>query len=129
LHEERLGNNAAACQLLASSHQEGELKGGQKAGVVSGETPSRQNGETAHVRTDEIVPQSGVYKVRHQKHRLPHEVSFLRDQQFPRCAQCQNAVIFELLRAVTDEAEAGISSPRICLYELPVLEDDTAKAG
>ncbi|MGC2742668.1 MAG: hypothetical protein WA672_05735 [Candidatus Angelobacter sp.] len=80
-------------------------------------------------RTDEIVPQSGVYKVRHQKHRLPHEVSLLRDQQFPRCAQCQNAVMFELLRAVPDEAEAEIFSPRICLYELPVLEDDTAKAG
>ena len=80
-------------------------------------------------RTDEIVPKSGVYKVRHQKHRLPHEVSLLRDQQFPRCAQCQTAVIFELLRAVTDETAAGISSPRICLYELPVLEDDTAKAG
>ena len=80
-------------------------------------------------RTDDIVPQSGVYKVSHRKHRLPHEVSLLRDQQFPRCAQCQNAVIFELLKAVTDETEAEISSPRICLYELPVLEDDTAKAG
>jgi hypothetical protein len=80
-------------------------------------------------RTDGIVPHSGVYRVRHQKHRLPHEVSLLRDQQFPRCAQCQNAVIFELLRAVADEAEAGISSSRICLYELPVLEDDAAKTG
>lgn len=80
-------------------------------------------------RTDEIIPQSGVYKVRHRKHRLPHEVSLLRDQQFPRCAQCQNAVMFELLRAVTDEADAEIPSSRICLYELPVIEDDTAKAG
>ena len=84
-------------------------------------------------RTDEIVPQSGVYKVRHRKHRLPHEVSLFRDQQFPRCAQCQDAVIFELLRAVTEEAEAAISPP-ISLYELPVLEDypltkDTPIAG
>lgn len=79
--------------------------------------------------TDEIVRQSGIYKVRHKKHRLPHEVSLFRDQQFPRCAQCQNAVIFELVRAAADEDEAVTSSSRICLYELPVLEDDTAAAG
>ena len=78
--------------------------------------------------TDEIVPQSGVYKVRHSKHRLPHEVGLFRDQQFPRCAQCQDAVVFELLRTVTDDVETAISPP-ISLYELPVLEDDTAKAG
>jgi hypothetical protein len=73
--------------------------------------------------TDEIVPQSGIYKVRHKKHRLPHEVILFRDQQFPRCAQCQDAVVFELLRTVTDEVE---TSSRISLYELPVLEDDEA---
>jgi hypothetical protein len=76
-------------------------------------------------RTDGIVPQSGIYKVRHRKHRLPHEVSLFRDQRFPRCAQCQNAVVFELVRAVRDEAEAELLLTRICLYELPVLEDDT----
>ena len=76
-------------------------------------------------RTDEIVPQSGIYKVRHKNHRLPHEVSLFRDQRFPRCAQCENAVVFELLRAVRDEAEADLLSSRICLYELPVLEDNT----
>jgi hypothetical protein len=79
-------------------------------------------------RTDEIVRQSGIYKVRHRKHRLPHEVTVLRDQRFPRCAQCQNAVVFELVRAVTDDSDATFSS-RIYLYELPVLEDDTAIAG
>src|SRR5579859_2355496 len=25
-------------------------------------------------RTNEVVPQSGIYRVRHKKHRLPHEV-------------------------------------------------------
>ncbi len=75
--------------------------------------------------TDEIVPQSGIYKVRHKNHRLPHEVSLFRDQRFPRCAQCHNAVMFELLRPVRDEAEAELLSSRICLYELPVLEDNT----
>lgn len=73
--------------------------------------------------TDEMVPQSGIYKVRHKKHRLPHDVSLLRDQYFPRCAQCDGAVIFELVRAVMDEAESGTS--QIHLYELPAIEDDT----
>lgn len=76
-------------------------------------------------RTDEIVPQSGIYKVLHRKHRLPHEVSLFRDQQFPRCAKCQNAVVFELLWAVADETQAELLRPRIHLYELPVLEGNT----
>ena len=75
--------------------------------------------------TDETVRQSGIYKVRHKKHRLPHEVILLRDQYFPRCAQCDTAVVFELVQAVLDEAEAGTSLIR--LYELPVIEDDTPK--
>jgi len=75
--------------------------------------------------TDEVVPQSGIYKVRHKKHRLPHEVTLLRDQYFPRCAKCDNAVVFELVRAVMDESESAAFSSRIRLYELPELEDDT----
>jgi hypothetical protein len=73
--------------------------------------------------TDEIIRQSGIYKVRHKKHRLPHDVTLLRGQYFPRCAQCDRAVVFELVKAAMDEAEAGTSQIR--LYELPVIEDDT----
>jgi hypothetical protein len=80
--------------------------------------------EGATFRTDEIVPQSGIYRVRHSSHRVPHEVTLLRDQYFPRCAKCDTAVMFELVRAVIDEYEPAILSPRICLYELPVFEDD-----
>jgi hypothetical protein len=43
--------------------------------------------------------------------------------------KCDTAVIFELIRAVANEAEAAIFAPRICLYELPVLEDDQAAVG
>lgn len=79
--------------------------------------------------TDEVVRQSGIYRVRHKKHRLPHEVTLLRDQYFPRCAKCNTAVMFELVRAVMDESETELVSPRIYLYELPVIEDDTPIAG
>jgi hypothetical protein len=76
-------------------------------------------------RTDELVPQSGIYRVRHQKHRLPHEVTLLRDQQFPKCAKCQDAVLFEVVRAVTFTEESLERTPQIRLYELPVFENET----
>jgi hypothetical protein len=75
--------------------------------------------------TDDVVLRSGVYRVRHQKHRLPHEVTLLRDQRFPRCAKCQRAVVFELIQAADMEATvASDQSTRIYLYELPVLDDN-----
>lgn len=81
-------------------------------------------------RTDETVPESGIYKVQHRKHRLPHEVTLLQDQQFPRCAKCQNAVTFELVRAVNTENYRirRLLAP-ICVYELPVLDDEQGIAG
>jgi hypothetical protein len=90
---------------------------------------SRNTVQRPAFRTDELIPHSGIYQVRHQKHRLPHEVTLFRDHQFPRCAQCDDAVIFELIRAVSEESDAmGFSAP-IRVYELPVLEDDQKLAG
>jgi hypothetical protein len=74
--------------------------------------------------TNEKIPESGIYRVTHRRHRLPHEVTLLRDQQFPRCAKCQDAVVFELVRAVTFTDESLEQYPQIRLYELPVLEDE-----
>jgi hypothetical protein len=121
----------AACIVFNWENSEMAAKGSRLFLVKSA---PEKTVDQPRFRTDEIVPQSGIYKVRHRKHRLPHEVSLFRDQKFPRCAQCQNAVVFELLRAVRDEAEAELLSSRICLYELPVLEDnpltkDTPIAG
>jgi hypothetical protein len=78
--------------------------------------------------TEEVVPQSGIYRVRHRKHRLPHEVTLLRDQRFPRCAKCQQAVVFELVQAAGLQEDVT-TQPRILLYELPVLDDDQEMAG
>src|SRR3954451_13882656 len=52
-------------------------------------------------KTGDLVPQSGIYRVAHSEHRLPHEVTLLRANPFPPCAQCGNKVSFELLRGVT----------------------------
>jgi hypothetical protein len=80
-------------------------------------------------RTDQVVAQSGIYRVRHRKHRLPHEVTLLKDEQFPRCSKCRNAVVFELVRDVTFTDESRGRNSRIRLYELPVLEDGKQSAA
>lgn len=75
-------------------------------------------------RTEERIAQSGIYQVIHKKHRLPHEVTLLRDEQFPRCAKCQDAVKFRLVRGINPDAIELEHSPRISLYELPVFDDE-----
>src|ERR1700744_822124 len=88
-------------------------------------TPSRMSRQRPTFRTDSIVPLSGIYRVRHRKHRLPHEVTLLKEQLFPRCSKCQDGVVFELVRAVQAGTEiTNNQSVRIYLYELPVFDED-----
>jgi hypothetical protein len=76
-------------------------------------------------RTDETIPNSGIYRVLHLEHRLPHEVTLLRDEQFPRCAKCRLAVRFELLQAAEEELDSfREGAMRIALYELPELASE-----
>jgi len=70
----------------------------------------------------DVAKETGVYLVSHDGHRLPHEVIVLRGEQFPRCAKCSEAVIFELFHA----------APFLCSsYKevLPALDDEAAKAN
>jgi hypothetical protein len=67
-------------------------------------------------RTGDPIPQTGIYRVIHKLHRLPHEVTLLRNQDFPRCAKCKDAVKFELARAVSERMNH--QDFRIYLYEL-----------
>jgi hypothetical protein len=76
-------------------------------------------------RTGEIIKESGIYRVHHSQHRLPHEVSVLQGQQFPRCARCNDAVMFELIQAAPADFVQE-EHVRIYLYELPVLDEDIA---
>jgi len=70
-------------------------------------------------KTGEVVPHSGIYRVSHSEHRLPHEVTLLRGHSFPPCSNCGNNVTFNLLRAVT------VDSFAITLNAIPPLPDDT----
>lgn len=88
------------------------------------ESPATGMGEQqVTFRTGERITRSGIYRVIHRKHRLPHEVTLLRDQVFPRCAKCHDQVKFLLVRgARLPEIESEFST-HIYLYELPILDD------
>jgi hypothetical protein len=68
------------------------------------------------------VSSSGIYRVSHQRHRLPHEVTLMAGDVFPPCARCGDHVRFALIREVPDQL-ARLGGKRN-LYSLPVLSDD-----
>ena len=71
-------------------------------------------------KTGATVPESGIYRVFHTAHRLPHEVTLFRENMFPRCSKCKDEVVFELLHA----ASRTFAFERLTLYELPAMDDD-----
>jgi len=77
-------------------------------------------------RTGLKIRQTGIYRVLHSKHRLPHEVTLLKGEYFPRCSNCGSAVQFELVQTAPDMGAAG--GFRIVLYELPAEEELEEKA-
>lgn len=89
--------------------------------------PRGMRSKRALFRTGERIPESGLYRVIHRQHLLPHEVTLLRDQEFPRCEGCRRAVQFQLVRAVRFTEVRHDFSMRIHLYELPVLEQEQSE--
>jgi hypothetical protein len=82
------------------------------------------------LRTGCSIPESGIYRILHSEHRLPTEVTLIRDQPFPRCSKCSEPVYFELVRS----APAVGSDPHgfmVTLYELPevIEQQDESLAG
>jgi hypothetical protein len=73
-------------------------------------------------KSPDTIPVSGIYRVIHAQHRLPHEVTLIAGQVFPPCAKCHAEVRFELLRELPDLARERRGS--VSLYSLPVLDDD-----
>jgi len=60
----------------------------------------------------EVVPESGLYFVRHKEHRREHEVTLIAQEQFPSCSVCQEDVRFWLSRAaktITEDKNFGSS--------------------
>ena len=74
-------------------------------------------------KTGAVIPASGIYQVTHSAHRLPHEVTLLRGEIFPKCQKCADAVTFKLARELSYQAVIRELPWRVTLYELPVLDD------
>jgi len=77
-------------------------------------------------KSTEKIPESGIYRVVHAQHRLPHEVTLLKGQVFPPCARCHDEVRFELVRTLPSPWDRRGS---VSLYELPVLEEEDTTAS
>jgi len=73
-------------------------------------------------RAGESIPESGIYRVSHAEHRLPHEVTLLNGQRFPRCEKCRELVEFELEKGLPQIIFGA--DFRVILFTLPVIEDD-----
>ncbi len=73
-------------------------------------------------KSSDTIPASGIYRVIHAQHRLPHEVTLIAGQIFPLCSKCHEEVRFQLLRELPQLARERRGS--VSLYTLPVLEDD-----
>jgi hypothetical protein len=71
-------------------------------------------------QTGALAPETGIYRVVHVSHRLPHEVVILKGERFPRCAKCNHAVLFDLVHAAPDLYQ----HIPYRVYELPVLDDE-----
>jgi hypothetical protein len=70
----------------------------------------------------ERIPTSGIYRVNHGQHRLPHEVTLLEGSMFPPCAGCNYLVFFELLQAAPHLA--GEQRFAVKLHAIPPMADD-----
>jgi hypothetical protein len=56
--------------------------------------------KTARFKPGDIVPESGVYRAEHRRHRLMHTATLAAASRFPRCQQCGEAVDYGLVRRV-----------------------------
>ena len=72
-------------------------------------------------RCGQKILESGIYRVVHRDHRLAHEVTLLSGQLFPKCTQCENSVLFELVRSAPD---ITLGPFKVALYALPAADEE-----
>jgi len=53
----------------------------------------------------DVVPESGVYTVVHDKHREKHFATIFKGMRFPYCGQCKEKVRFSLSRPAAPISE------------------------
>jgi hypothetical protein len=79
-----------------------------------------------YFRVDDVVPDTGIYRVFHSDHRLSHHALLLKDTWFPRCLQCGHNVQYEFIKRVPQvENDADFSSLRV--FEISHLDQQTRR--
>lgn len=68
--------------------------------------------------SEQGIGESGVYRVHHDQHGLPSEVTLRAGQTFPGCSKCSEPVRFELVRRLVGE-DTGFF---VNLYNLPASD-------
>jgi len=63
-------------------------------------------------RSGDEVPESGVYTVTHEGHRLSHAATIFKGERFPQCVHCGTQVRFVLVRPVALISEDSDFRPR-----------------
>lgn len=66
--------------------------------------------------TNDVIPTDGWYYVFHEAHRIVRTVMLSAEDRFPRCSQCADLVIFELIVPVSREHE----DEPVHVFELPL---------
>jgi hypothetical protein len=63
-------------------------------------------------RPGDTAPVAGIYDVVHDAHRPPHTAILLKDETFPACRTCKDAVRFTLSRnAIHVSGDSDLKSP------------------
>jgi hypothetical protein len=93
---------------------------------ATGESKAKGNLRQFNYRAGMPVPQDGVYRVQHNGHRVPHEVTLLAGGNFPPCSHCGGVVTFELVRGVSKEDTGRF---HVTLYQLPVIDEEEDDGG
>ena len=75
--------------------------------------------------TGAVIPVTGIYRVVHSAHRLPHEALIIQGQRFPKCQRCEDAVFFELIHPAGDL----FSHITYSISEIAVIEEDEGTAA
>jgi DTW domain-containing protein YfiP len=77
----------------------------------------------------DIVPDSGIYRIFHDSHRLMHEATLLRGTRFPRCKHCKDKVEFCLEKAIKDDRFIPHFRSTAILEQYEDYEDTEADAA
>jgi hypothetical protein len=92
-----------------------------KLQIMTSGTGKGTRREKTQFRCGGKILESGIYRVTHSEHRLAHEVTLLRDQLFPKCIKCEDAVYFELVRSAPD---ITLGPFKVALYALPDSDEE-----